>query len=76
VNHFEATKLLDKFKEGTDYPLSIINKALYLTGDIDGHIFERMDGNYRSAGMDCAASSPGHDARTQRSTKLVDGNHQ
>jgi hypothetical protein len=75
MNHFEATKLLDRFKEGTDYPLSIINKALYLTGDIDGHIFDRMDGSYGSAGMDCSASSQGHDARSQRSTQLVDGSN-
>lgn len=33
MNYFTAHKILDKAKEGTQYPLHTINKALELTGD-------------------------------------------
>jgi hypothetical protein len=35
MNHFTATQILDKAREGKRYPLHIINQALELTGDID-----------------------------------------
>jgi len=34
MSHADAHKLLDKVKEGTNYPLYLINKALELTGDL------------------------------------------
>ena len=35
MNHFTATQILDKAREGNRYPMHIINQALELTGDID-----------------------------------------
>ena len=32
-----AKQILDRVREGIYYPESVINKALELTGDIDGH---------------------------------------
>ena len=34
MSHTDAHKLLDKVKEGVNYPLDLINKALELTGDL------------------------------------------
>ena len=76
MNHFEATKLLDRFKDGTEYPLSVINRALFLTGDIDGHQLSRMDGGDRGAGVDCPIQPPGSVSRTLGSAQLVDGCNQ
>ena len=36
VNYFEAHNLLDEVREGAQYHVNIINKALELTGDLDG----------------------------------------
>ena len=33
MNYFEAHKILDSIKDGRQYPLHTINKALELTGD-------------------------------------------
>lgn len=33
MNYFTAHRILDSVKEGTQYPLHTINKALELTGD-------------------------------------------
>lgn len=35
MTHEQAMHILDMVKEGVDYPLSIINQALLLTGDMD-----------------------------------------
>lgn len=72
MSHYEATKLLDRFKDGTEYPLSVVNRALFLTGDIDGHQLSRMDGGNRGAGVDCPIQPQGSISRTPRSTQLVD----
>jgi|Laugrespbdmm15dd_1035085.scaffolds.fasta_scaffold48456_2 hypothetical protein len=72
MSHYEATKILDKIKDGADYTLATINQALFLTGDIDEHQFSRMDGSYGSAGMDCAIQPQGNIAGSSRSTQLVD----
>jgi len=44
VNYFEAHKLLNEVKDGTNHPRELITHALYLTGDLE-------DG-MRGAGMD------------------------
>ena len=36
MNYFEAHNLLDEVREGAQYHINIINKALELTGDLDG----------------------------------------
>ena len=38
MSHAQALKILDKVKEGTHYPLCVINQALELTGDLDASL--------------------------------------
>lgn len=53
MNYYQAQNLLDEIREGAHYSLATINKALELTGDIDGHgTFQKL----RSSGMDSAVS--------------------
>ena len=35
MTHSLAMKILDKLKDGTPYPETIVNKALMMTGDLD-----------------------------------------
>ena len=35
LNYFQAKKLLDAVKDGTKLPITVINQALCLTGDLD-----------------------------------------
>lgn len=35
MNYEQAVKLLDRIKDGQEYPLEAINLALEITGDID-----------------------------------------
>lgn len=35
LTHEMAMKILDKLKDGTPYPETIVNKALMMTGDLD-----------------------------------------
>jgi hypothetical protein len=37
MTYEKAMQILDKVREGVNYPAWVINKALELTGDIDGH---------------------------------------
>lgn len=53
MNYYQAQNLLDEIREGAQYSLATINKALELTGDIDGHgTFQKL----RGSGMDSALS--------------------
>lgn len=43
VNYYQASNLLDEVREGANYPLHLINKALELMGDINEHgVIERF----------------------------------
>ena len=45
VNYHQASNLLDEVREGANYPLYLINKALELMGDINEHgVIERFRG--------------------------------
>jgi hypothetical protein len=35
MTHEMAMRILDKLKEGTPYPKTIVDKALMMTGDLD-----------------------------------------
>lgn len=37
MTHEQAHKILDRLKEGWIYPATIVNVALWLTGDLDAH---------------------------------------
>ena len=66
MNHFTATQILDKAREGKRYPLHIINQALELTGDID----EPHAGD-RSARLDKTLQAEGQRAGGKRSPFVV-----
>jgi hypothetical protein len=51
MNYEHAKAILDRVRDGVAYPSHTIDKALEMTGDIDGHI-KGMDEDHRSAGMD------------------------
>lgn len=36
MSYEAAMRLLDRLKDGEDFPVSAINEALRLTGDLDG----------------------------------------
>ena len=51
MNLDHAKAILDRVRDGVAYPPHTIDKALEMTGDIDGHI-KGMDEDHRSAGVD------------------------
>ena len=55
MNYEHAKAILDRVRDGIAYPSHTIQKALEMTGDIDGHI-KGMDEGDRSTGMDQALS--------------------
>ena len=55
MNYEHAKAILDRVRDGIAYPPHTIQKALEMTGDIDGHI-KGMDEGDRSTGMDQAVS--------------------
>jgi hypothetical protein len=36
MTHQQAMRILDRVREGVSFPITIINRALQLTGDLDG----------------------------------------
>jgi hypothetical protein len=56
MNYEHAKAILDRVRDGIAYPSHTIQKALEMTGDIDGHI-EGMDERVRSTGLDQAVST-------------------
>ena len=76
MSHFEATKILNRIKDGADYTLATINQALFLTGDIDEHKFNRVDGSDRSARVGFQIQPKSCIARASRSSQLVARNNQ
>ena len=55
MNLDHAKAILDRVRDGVAYPRHTIEKALEMTGDIDGHI-KGMDEDHRGEGMDQAVS--------------------
>ena len=55
MNYEHAIAILDRVRDGVAYPRHTIDKALEMTGDIDGHI-KGMDADHGSAGMGQAVS--------------------
>ena len=50
MNYEHAITILNRVRDGVAYPRHTIDKALEMTGDIDGHI-KGMDADYGSAGV-------------------------
>jgi hypothetical protein len=55
MNLDHAKVILDRVRDGVAYPRHTIEKALEMTGDIDGHI-KGMDEDNRGEGVDQAVS--------------------
>ena len=66
MNHFTATQILYKAREGKRYPLHIINQALELTGDID-----ELHAGMRGAGVDQAPQAESQGDGGKRSPFVV-----
>ena len=67
MNYQTANLILDRVVDGESYPLNIVNKALEMTGDLDG-LHEAL----RSQGMDHKVSQEGAGRRQGGSNGLVD----
>ena len=71
MNYYQAQNLLDEIREGAQYSLATINKALELTGDIDGHgTFQKL----RSSRMDSAIPQASNGGWEGRSLGVVEQN--
>ena len=51
MNHAQANRMLDRLKDGEQFPITAINRALIMTGDLDEHI-KGMDAGMRGEGLD------------------------
>mgnify|MGYP003325419477 CR=1 FL=1 len=65
-----AHKILNRVKDGEDYPQHIISRCLEITGDLDGRISSLM----RSPQLDGKISADQIIERSQRSSFMVAGN--
>ena len=70
MNYEHAKAILDRVRDGIAYPSHTIQKALEMTGDIDGHI-EGMDAGDRSTRMDQAVSQESNRGGEIGSLRLV-----
>ena len=70
MNYEHAKAILDRVRDGIAYPPHTIQKALEMTGDIDGHI-EGMEEGMRSTGMDQAVSQESNGRGEIGSLRLV-----
>ena len=57
MNIYQAKEILDKTRDGMSYNLDTINKALWLTGDLNDIEFERSAGE--TSGSSCKYGSEG-----------------
>ena len=67
MNYYDAMRLLDKVREGAQYPIHTINKALELTGDRLG-TFEELGGG----GVDTPLQEKGERPWDIRGSDLVE----
>jgi len=70
MNYEHAKAILDRVRDGIAYPPHTIQKALEMTGDIDGH-FQGMEEGMRSTGMDQAVSQESNGRGEIGSLRLV-----
>jgi len=67
MNYQTANLILDRVVDGESYPLNIVNKALEMTGDLDG-----LHEGLRSQGMDYEIPQKDAGNGKGRSDGLVD----
>ena len=70
MNYEHAKAILDRVRDDIAYPPHTIQKALEMTGDIDGHI-EGMEEGMRSTGVDQAVSQESNGRGEIGSLRLV-----
>jgi len=51
MNFHDAQKILDAVRDGEEYPLATINRALEMTGDLSGIQLEKLATGMRSTGV-------------------------
>jgi hypothetical protein len=59
VNILEANKILNRVRDGVPYPERVINKALFMTGDMDDEQFTAVESGMRGKGMDYPVQEAG-----------------
>jgi hypothetical protein len=69
MTHEQAQKILDKVREGVAYPASIVDFALFLTGDLDAHEA------HGSEGMGRAVQTQGPASWGRTSQDMVERHH-
>jgi hypothetical protein len=69
MTHEQAQKILDKVREGVAYPASIVDFALFLTGDIESY-----EAN-RGQGMGREIQTQGQTSWGRAGQDLVERNH-
>jgi hypothetical protein len=69
MTHEQAQKILDKVREGVAYPASIVDFALFLTGDIESHEANRGEG------MGRAVQTQGQTSWGRASQDMVERHH-
>jgi len=76
MNYYEAMGLLNRVKDGENIPMHIINAALYLSGDIDGHDDQFHSGwqaNWQGAAKVCSQGCFCTNLHTQGNDELGRG---
>ena len=67
MNYYQAQNILDEVREGANYSVETINKALELTGDLEPRGFEEQ----RGKGMDFSLQEKGQRPGSLRSPSVV-----
>lgn len=65
MTHDQAQKILNKVRDGVHYPAQIVDKALFLTGDLGA--YEKV----RSQGMDQTLQSESQGDWSHASSRMV-----
>lgn len=62
MNIPEANKILDRVRDGVAYPEHVINKALFMTGDMSDEHYTAVESGMRSKGVDFQIQKEGQRA--------------
>ena len=67
MNYYQAQNILDEVREGANYSVETINKALEMTGDLEPREFEEQ----RGKGVDFSLQEKGQRPGSLRSPSMV-----
>lgn len=71
MNYYQAQNILDEVREGANYSIQTINKALEMTGDLEPRGFEEQ----RGKGMAEPLQKEGKRSGAIRCPSVVETNH-